>query len=395
MLTRELSIAWLKFTLILSSGCLLFLIPYVETYRKKLNPEWLIKEQETKAIEAWKDNLEEAPKELKVLVDFIYRAYKINDYYTFEHGLRSFLSIPINSFEENRQTKHLNNTKLRQIFIEKISSQIIDIFGNTIKDSRAPFIVIDVLKNSLIEASNKGKDFPIPPIFELIIKGGKKSAETDNKELMNWISVCLESCTETLLINPKKYLAVALVTNIFYLVQDLEDDLKFEYVKLVYRAFYGIGVKASKTNNDVVLELSFENVYKAITRFSGDGNFTRRELINLFHLMKLCVDNKLFNQITPELLEKINTTYMPSMNFEDWELESIVPNLLHIGSELRSIPRNDLLEQIMKTTRLLNEEYRSVQEIIIDTADRVEDEEVKDKIDKYLGGFGDGYFTDT
>lgn len=90
-----------KFSLILSVICLLFLIPYFLRFKEKLDPERIIEDLKKKSLKQFKVNPMKEPEEIVNIDNFIMSAFIFKDYDTFNRGIESLKSLAILTLESS------------------------------------------------------------------------------------------------------------------------------------------------------------------------------------------------------------------------------------------------------------------------------------------------------
>jgi len=132
-----------KTLLIMSLGCLFFLIPFLLSFREKLSLEVLIRSLTKKAEKELTEEPNKEPEAARIIQNIVIRASQLNDYEAFRLGAWNLSQLSLVARYKNQSQRFsLESPQLR--ILERIKS----LFKTTINDSHSPNTVIDTLGES-------------------------------------------------------------------------------------------------------------------------------------------------------------------------------------------------------------------------------------------------------
>ncbi|PKB83281.1 MAG: hypothetical protein BZY88_02190 [SAR202 cluster bacterium Io17-Chloro-G9] len=118
----------------LAGTCLVLLVPYLWSFKKRLDPERMAIDEGIRAERRLKQGSGGEPQEVAALDNIIMSAYGYNDYDTFATGLRVLGQVAVGAWE---------------LSLPRIGESVVRRIGHigvaTVDDRRAPFQVIEVL----------------------------------------------------------------------------------------------------------------------------------------------------------------------------------------------------------------------------------------------------------
>jgi len=125
--------------MILASACLLFLIPHFLRLRNKLSPMDMISKIKDSAISKMIIQSQTADSsDIETLDNFIMSSYTQKDYDTFDKGVEALVDI-VNA------TRQIDNASKRKYIEELLFKRLDDVISVTMKDPRAPTIILDAM----------------------------------------------------------------------------------------------------------------------------------------------------------------------------------------------------------------------------------------------------------
>jgi hypothetical protein len=137
-----------KTLLIMSLGCLFFLIPFLLSFREKLSLEVLIKSLTKKAEKELTEEPNKEPEAARIIQNIVIRASQLNDYEAFRLGAWNLSQLSlVAKYKNQSQRFSIESPQLR--ILERIKS----LFKTTINDSHSPGTIIDTLGESYMYAA--------------------------------------------------------------------------------------------------------------------------------------------------------------------------------------------------------------------------------------------------
>ena len=135
LLPGRLAVHPVTLALALAGTCLLLLIPYLWSFRNRLDPERLAQEEGFRARAKVRRNSQREPEEIASLDNIVMSAYGFRDYDTFNRGLNELSDVGLEAWRSSQNT--LGESILRRIAYIGVA---------TISDPRTPVQVIEVLE---------------------------------------------------------------------------------------------------------------------------------------------------------------------------------------------------------------------------------------------------------
>lgn len=183
----ETSTIIVRISLVLTSACLIFLLPFFLFIREKLDLSLQINYMVADSLRKLSTKKGEMPTEINTIENVIYSSFANSDYDTFETGVESLCKIALD-FQANIKgdSKDPENAIARDIL-----TKLKDISVKSIMDPRAPFLVAKNYRNVGVDGI-KLKNNSIPDLSSTFLTYiGVKAADEKLDELIRWIVDCL------------------------------------------------------------------------------------------------------------------------------------------------------------------------------------------------------------
>ena len=121
----------------LAGTCLVLLVPYLWSFKKRLDPERMAVDEGLRAEKRLRRGTDSEPREVAALDNIVMSAYGYNDYDTFATGLRVMAQVATEAWR-------LSYTRIGESVLRRIAH----IGVATVDDRRAPFQVVEVLSTT-------------------------------------------------------------------------------------------------------------------------------------------------------------------------------------------------------------------------------------------------------
>jgi len=135
-----------KILLVMSLGCLLFLIPFLLSFRDKLNIQSIIKRLEREAELDLEKNPAKEPYSIKSLESLAFRANELKDAESFEIALKALTDLLVNAADHAKNSKpNVNSDRVQSSIMDRIEY----LFEITMNDKRHSRIISNSIGRSL------------------------------------------------------------------------------------------------------------------------------------------------------------------------------------------------------------------------------------------------------
>jgi hypothetical protein len=138
---QDPSVIGVKYTLTLSSVCLILLIPYFIRFRVKLTPEYMLAYLANKTLVQLRANPFIEPEDVIKIQDFVMSAFALKDYETCREGIETIAFL---AYKAN-QLASLNPPKSLSLIYMEFYNRLRDIFIITAADPMIPNHVVEAL----------------------------------------------------------------------------------------------------------------------------------------------------------------------------------------------------------------------------------------------------------
>ena len=121
----------------LAGTCLVLLVPYLWSFKKRLDPERMAVDEGLRAEKRLRRGIDSEPQEVAALDNIVMSAYGYDDYDTFATGMQALAQVGAKAWE-------MSLTRVG----ESVFRRIAHIGAATVDDRRAPFLVVEVLDST-------------------------------------------------------------------------------------------------------------------------------------------------------------------------------------------------------------------------------------------------------